>query len=213
MKILCLLILIFSSSVFSKNIEIKSISELGQYVDENTLVIFDLDNTIFEATRHDCHADRFYDEVKSGTTKKDAYEKWAKSQESCPVKLVENEIRGEITKLREMGAQVMALTARGHDLMGATYKQLRGLEIEFGEKAIDYLSKDIVFAFGILFVSPFYPKGPALLEFLNWNGFSPSKIVFVDDLVENIVSLEGTLPHVEFIGLHYPLVQNSRMNN
>lgn len=213
MKNSILFFILVTSMAHSSQVKIKSITELGSYVDLDTLVIFDLDNTVFQAKTYDCHIDRCYDQFRISPEKvQEIYLRWVESQKSCSVELVELETRLEIEQLQKQNIKVMALTSRGVDLVDDTLKQLHSLGVSFLQTP---LSNDpIEFSFnskakfidGILFVSINDSKGKILAAYFDKIKYKPKKIVFIDDLIENLESLETSFPNVEFIGLHYPLV-------
>jgi len=63
---------------------------------------------------------------------------------------------------------------------------------------------------GVIFCSDFNDKGPVLLAYLNKMKFSPRKIVFIDDTLHNLHSVNETFATqpIEVISLYYPLVAN-----
>jgi FMN phosphatase YigB (HAD superfamily) len=61
---------------------------------------------------------------------------------------------------------------------------------------------------GVLFVNgTTVSKGDAFLSFLRKTGFSPDKIIFIDDREDNLISLEAAIQKlgrpVEYWGLHF----------
>lgn len=224
MKNLFLLLISLAGLVHSSHIEIKTMTELGSFVDADTLVIFDLDNTVFQAKRYDCHADWGYDHVRaerklgpvSSERIQQIYLQWLKAQKTCPVEFVEVETGFEIDQLQKRNIKVMALTSRGSDSADDTLDQLRSLGVSFLPTALsmdfaefDFNSK-AKFLEGVLFVSIDSSKGDVLRAYFETIRYQPKKIVFIDDLVENLESIEASFPEIEFFGLHYPLVLNRR---
>ncbi|MEI6805553.1 MAG: DUF2608 domain-containing protein [Myxococcaceae bacterium] len=219
------LIFLVSSVVLahSSYVEIGSMKELKSFVDAETLVIFDLDNTVFHAKRYDCHASWCYDQVeaekKIGSLSLERgmqiYLQWAESQKSCPVEFVEAETALEIEQLQKRNIKIMALTSRGVDLENETLEQLRSLGLSFASSALsrDFLEFSVKtkakFVEGILFVSMQNSKGSSLKKYFDLVNYQPKKIVFIDDLMENLESLEASFRDINFIGLHYPLVSNN----
>lgn len=57
---------------------------------------------------------------------------------------------------------------------------------------------------GVLF-SALHPKGPILIAFLKEINFVPSKVVFVDDILDNILSVTEAMDNlgIDCVGIHY----------
>lgn len=130
MKIVLILFVSVVCLAHSSNVEMRSMTQLREYVDENTLVIFDIDDTVFQATKYDCHTDWGYDQIRreekngvvSNTKKLEIYAQWEKAQETCEVEFVEPETLSEIKQLQDRNIKVMALTARGADTAASTFQ-------------------------------------------------------------------------------------------
>ncbi len=94
-----------------------------------------------------------------------------------------------IRSLRKKGATVVALTALEYELSDWRVAQLEGLGFDFGEgpKADHPCYKK-----GILF-SDETPKGEVLVSFFNHLGVKPKKVIFFDDSLKFIKSVESEL--------------------
>jgi hypothetical protein len=186
--------------------EIKTISEVKDWIVPDTLVIFDLDNTVFEAEDIVAHANFYHDMMKKypehgQKTLKKIWDAIKKSN----FKLVEP-ITVEIIKdLQDQGVVVMALTSRDLELKEATLRQVKSAGIDFSKTSPKRESRYC--HNGILFADDNFPKGPALLAYLAGTGFKPKRIILVDDLETNLISVGNT---TGAIGLHYPLVDKKR---
>ncbi|MGD9592248.1 MAG: DUF2608 domain-containing protein, partial [Candidatus Berkiella sp.] len=213
----------------SKIHTIQSMQEIEKYIDHRTLVIFDLDHTVFEGKNYGYgHANWYYDEIDRGKAKGKnekeiifkIFPHWLVSQKdkSAHVKPVETLTPALIAKLQKKNNIVMSLTARQVPLVDITIKHLVEINIDFSSNT---LPDTIIHGFyaptlmksGIIFTSEYNDKGEVLKAYLNKLNIHPQKIVFVDDSKRHLQAVTKFYPHIEVIGLHYPLVaQNKRKN-
>lgn len=131
-----------------------------------------------------------------------------------------------LMQLKEKGAAVMALTASFTGSFGSIdnmekwrTQHLRRLGIDFSKSAphtspvlfnnlASYRGNFPNYVEGILFANgKVVSKGEALLSFIEKTQLMPEKILFVDDLEENLKSLEEAIKTlgkpIEYHGLHY----------
>lgn len=186
--------------------QIQTIADVEKWVIPETLVLFDLDNTIFESEDMVAHANFYHDMMKKYPDHghKTLKKMWAAIKQS-KVKLIEPITPQVIKNLQDRGIAVMALTARDMELVDATLRQVKSVGIDFSKTSPTRKSK--YFHHGILFADNNFPKGPALLAYLEGTGFKPKRIILVDDLKKNLVSVGES---IGAIGLYYPLVDNKR---
>ncbi len=203
---LFLLLFAVSCVTVPKIHEIKTMSEVEKWIVPNTLVLFDLDNTIFEATDLVAHANFFNDMLKKypGQREKTLQKTWGAIKKS-DVKLIEPITPQVIRDLQNQGVAVMALTSRDMELLEPTLRQVKSVGIDFSKSCPKASSRYI--HEGILFADDDYPKGPALLAYLKKANFRPSRIILVDDLKRNLDSVGRA---AGAIGLYYPLVDKKR---
>lgn len=186
--------------------EISTISEIEKWIIPDTLILFDLDNTIFESTDVISHANWFNDMSHKYPNKIAEILKrnWAATQKS-DVKLIEVLTPKIIRKLQDEGVRVMALTSRNMVLLEATLRQVKSTGIDFSRTSPH--KNSTYFHEGILFSDNNYPKGEALNAYLKDINFKPKRIILVDDLKKN---LESVCRATGAIGLYYPLVDKKR---
>lgn len=186
--------------------EIKTMSEVEKWVIPGTLVLFDLDSTVFEVQDLVGHANFYHDMSTKhpGQETKILHKMWAAIKIS-DVKLVETITPKLIQNLQNKGVAVMALTSRDLSLIKATLRQVKSVGVDFSKTSPTHKSK--YFQDGILFADKNYPKGKALLAYLKSTGFDAKRIILVDDLEKNLVSV---CADTGAIGLYYPLVDNKR---
>jgi hypothetical protein len=205
-------------------VRISSMAELERYVHDDTLVLFDLDHTVFEGAYIYGHANWFYGRISEGRSQERTEEEviksilpmWLTSQERASVKAVESLTPALIKRLQARGIKVMALTAREASLIPATMRQLAEIDVNFSKSSLMpavFGDKEFVvpvhFSNGIIFTSEFVKKSQVLKAYFDHIAYMPRHIVFVDDIkrhVEDLVNVFSTL-NVSIVGLHYPLVQ------
>lgn len=186
--------------------QIQSMSEIEKWIIPDTLVLFDLDNTVFESTDIVGHANWFNDMIRKYPDQEEKILKRAwHAIDNSDVKLIEEITPQIISQLQNQGVKVMALTSRNLILLKATLRQLKSLKIDFSKTSPFEDSK--YFHEGILFANNNYPKGKALLNYLKDVDFKPKRIILVDDLKKNLDSVCKT---TGAIGLFYPLVDQKR---
>lgn len=137
----------------------------------------------------------------------------------CQVSLVDEKVLHLLEKLKLKGIRTIALTAINTGKFGLISSmeawrvaQLDSLGIHFGWAfpSLDSFIFDQfkgkrslpVYKQGVL-ASARYPKGEVLLEFLKHVQWKPSKVIFIDDRLDFIASVESELereqvPHVSF---------------
>lgn len=208
-------------------IEINSMSDAERYIRRETLVLFDLDHTIFEGATVYGHANWFYDRVTEGRkndvaaedTVRRIFPAWLQSQERTRVKPVESVTPNLIKRLQDMGVNVMGLTARQTPLIPATLRQLNEIGIDFQRTSLmpaifgaNEFHAPVAFRSGIIFTTEYVKKSDVLKAYLERIQYRPKHIVFVDDSlkhVEDIVAM-GNAMNIPVTGLHYPLVDTRR---
>lgn len=208
-------------SAFANQKEIKSLKEVMTEVlkdKQETLIVFDLDNTLIR-TKQSFGSDQWFrrelkvQEAMYAVTKDRAdknkseamqvvLDKWRKVQTLTDVGPVENDTADNVRKLQEK-FKVMGLTARPVDLAYVTQRQLikgAGIHLEKNKfpsidiplvQTSDYNLKAL-FTGGILHAGN-NDKGPLLLSLIEKLNLNPSKVIFFDDIKANIDNVEGAL--------------------
>ncbi len=201
---------------------ISSMQEIEKYVDKETLVLFDLDHTVFEGKHYWYgHANWFYDQIEEAKKlciKEDEiiekiFPHWLYSEESNSVKPVEEITPKIIKRLQKKGIKVLGLTSRQVPLVNISLKHLASIDVDFNSP--DLPKKMISIPFdqptimknGTIFCSDYNEKGKVLQAYLNKLQIYPKKIVFIDDGLRNIQSVMNAFSQqTVVIGLYYPLV-------
>jgi hypothetical protein len=199
-------------------VPLQRMREIMPHVDRNTLVVFDIDNTVLEPMQTLGSDQWFYhllQKVKAEEKLDDeraidrAMEIWNAVQQDTQVRAVEPETPALIRELQQKGIATFALTARTLDSAEVTKKQLRSIGVDFAARPLHPSDLDFTlasparFTAGILFAGEKNAKGDVLLAFLAKVGLRPKRVLFIDDKEKNVVSVERSLtsaaiPHVVF---------------
>jgi len=202
---------------------ITKINELEIDIDETTLIVFDIDEVLITTEDHFSHP---YAEKVFLTQMQHAFDNATSDQEREEIEqklslcilspkriLIEEESPALINSLQQRGAKVIGLTmcltgSLGHisHIERWRLEHLRSLNINFTQSFSgikhcildnlkDHKKHTPLFEEGILF-SPGYNKGDVLKEFLHHINFKPSKVIFIDDLIGHLESVESALHSV-----------------
>lgn len=216
---LFLIFAFFIPCLYAEIIEIDRIEDVRPYAKENSLFLFDIDDTLI-----DCPF----------SLGNPAWRKWVKSSlpenaefslydaltlyiaKNAPYKAVEPTTAEVIADLQNQDLVVFAFTARGRSewntttLEGVdrfTHEQLNYAGIDFKKTPVpnelasidpDYFHEGIIFACHI-------PKGELLTHLFSDLNFTPSVIIFVDDKLDQVKSVEAAVKEmgIPFIGFWY----------
>lgn len=208
----------FAGLAQAEIIEADSIHNIRHHIDPETLVIFDIDNTLMEPTQTLGSDQWFYHRIgdykDQGIDHKTALEKalseWMSVQSITKVKVVEEGTTQLLERLQEEGYTVMGLTTRGLGLSTRTIFQLESLGIDLSvtapthEDVFFINNHGVLFRGGILFTAGTH-KGVALAKFLHLVEKRPDNIVFINDKWQNIREVEVICEkyQVPFLGLRY----------
>ena len=209
--------------LLNKIVETNKIEDIYTYLkpddyNAKTLIIFDIDNTLLKTKSHLGSDQWFYATVhyheNKGMSHQDAinatlphllqimFHSWMLPVEPATVKIVNN--------LQKRGTTVIALTARSLDLTYRTIEQLDHVGIHFIGKGpakcpIKYGSaQPALYINGIIFCGN-YDKGEVLAYWLTQINYHPRKVIFIDDKMKNIKSVEEALHKrgYPFVGIRY----------
>lgn len=133
---------ISSGHTYSTIKPIIKFNEIHQHteIDESTLLLIDIDNTILTPNSHYGSDDYFSHIVKKELTKAKltpaeanlkVYDRWVRAQEIITTRLVDEEIHQFIEKTHAKNAVMIAFTARRPIVAEITYNQLKKHKIDF----------------------------------------------------------------------------------
>lgn len=202
------------AAIFESN----NLADITPHVNSETLVIFDLDDTVFRAPSmlgNDAWVTyQLNIKVKQGLTYDQA------TQEILPLyyiiqyftqlELIDSKTTELFRDLQNKNIKVMALTARSMPLVDRTQQELERMGIFFSKTApyTHDLALGITHAArysnGIIFGAN-NDKGKLLFQFLDTVGYQPKKIIFIDDKSSNVQILERVVEShgIAFVGVRY----------
>lgn len=220
-----LFILFINSFLQSEIYEIAHFEEIYKYLEPETLVVYDLDDTLISMNQHMGSDHWFYHQFdryqKSGMSTRDALEKalneWESVQHLSGCKAVEH-VNPEVVAYTQAHYTVIGLTTRGLALASRTSQLLResGYNLSVNPLTQDELhfmqeNEGILFRKGILFTAGRH-KGECLEKLLKAVGFTPKRVLFINDKKSHLLPVEEFCERVgiEFTGLRYGFVDKRR---
>lgn len=211
---------------FKKSIvDIYSLEEADTYIDANTWLLLDIDNTLLEATQYWGHihcidAQRAEMEgrgMSSEAVTEKMREHWIQAHIDCPIRPMEASAHEWIRRFQEKSAYTLGLTHRYTDqrLIECTFSQLSSIGIDLSSHApkvsseavsIRNLPAHALYQSGIIFAGENH-KGPALKAFLeSFELGEPPHLVFIEDKLPNLKSVHDHAA-CNLTGLHYRIVE------
>jgi hypothetical protein len=220
---------------FGNTIRISSFSEMKkefEKADNKTLIIFDVDEVLITTQDHFMHpyADaiflpmihRAFSQATTPNEKKEVEENLSLCMLLPKRVLIEEETPRLIKDLQKRHIKVIALTSCPTGRFGVIpqverwrIEHLNAMNISFASSFPDRKRESFaemasegkpapLFEEGILF-SKGYKKGQVLKEFIRRCKFHPAKVVFIDDLEENLASVQAEMQamSIAFQGYQY----------
>jgi hypothetical protein len=124
-------------------IKILKYSEILDDLDDSTLILLDLDNTIIRSDKDYGSVEFFLallqEAKKNGLDSKQAllesYERWFRAQKHITVELIDKEIANFISKANNSGSQIIIITGRNPtpEIIDLTFKQLNLHKLSFSQ--------------------------------------------------------------------------------
>lgn len=206
--------------------DIHHIKDFLSFYSKNSFVILDLDNTVMEPDK-ELGSDQWFCHLMKLATKakpdKDTIALvialYNAVQHQTRMKVVEEEVIQIIQKLQSQQIPVLALTARGQEIIKTTLNQLTHIGIHFKHPLWDNLNFQIdindegrslpYFTNGILFCNG-RDKGACLDYLFSTIKYKPAHLIMVDDKPENILTVKKSIDKHQcpFIGLRYGYLDN-----
>jgi hypothetical protein len=210
------LLLLFPIFIHGAIVQTEHIEDVLSYVDQSTVVFFDVDDTLFTSNVQLGRAHRFLEEwgvlKKEGMDESQALkicrEHWDAIQKKCLVRHLEPEIKSVLETIQARGLYTMALTARAPRTAAITTEQLRFLDLSFTICSPLKLQVELPFENhyqdGLWFVG-LNEKGKSARKWLDTIPSHPGKIILIDDTCKHLKNMEENLADlkIEFIGIHY----------
>jgi len=214
-----LMLLTLSIPLAASIIESNTLTAVLDYIDApNTLVIFDIDNTIARPIQELSSDEWFCHLVDSRMAQGHDYitsiyyalPAAFYAQFNIPLTPTEHGIKELLANLSNKGIAVMALSTRSLFIAERTLEQLDNIGIEFYAPQFD--PSDLVlpmlhpcfYKHGILFGGN-NDKGQALMCLFNLMNYRPETVIFIDDKMKYVVSVESALEQegINYYGIRY----------
>ncbi|MFH0898882.1 MAG: DUF2608 domain-containing protein [bacterium] len=224
MSTVLMLLLFVSSHLGAVIVETSKLKSLYEYVDNDTVVVFDLDHTIIE---NEIDLDSWIPEnitklQEEGLSQNDAVQYTLSMYYTLQHFVTLHPIGGSkeiIENLQNHNIKVLALTNRSIPVLQTTIKQLKNKGIDFSRTSVS--KKDLKlsvthagkFSQGIISAGA-NDKGAMLFAYFNAIGYKPKKIVFVDDKIKYVESVEKTAKNnnVDYVGIRLSLQDHKKKN-
>lgn len=206
-------------SLDAQIIELDHFADMTKYVDADTLVLLDIDDTILVPKQMLGSDEWFCAQLQRNrettSSREEALEQtlaqWEAIRMITKMELVEPGTNDVIAMLQHRGHCVMGLTTQGFTLATRTSRQLAREGIFFTKTAptreehyLQLNGHGVLFRNGILFTSG-TSKGESLFRWLDQVGITPQRILFVNDKESHLRDVErgAEKHHVPFVGLRY----------
>lgn len=217
-----LFIALFFSSFFfdlqAKIIEVSKLEEVLPYVDHETLVVLDLDDTLIvpkQMLGGDCW---FRSEMKrlqdNGFSMEESLAKmlpdYFSLQHHLEVLPVEVTTAQVVHQFQQKAHKVIGLTTRSSELAFRTMQQLRSIDIDLSLKSLSDTEHNLNTHFphdyiqGILFTQGNH-KGEVLQRLCQHINYQPKKVIFINDKHKYVMQLEETFSalKIPYLGFRY----------
>ncbi len=199
-------------------IESNTLEAVRDHIEQNTLVIFDIDNTLARPAQELSSDEWFCHLVNTKMAEGHDYitsiyyalPATYYAQFNVALQATEISAASLIANLIDQNIPTMALTTRSLFVSERTFEQLEDINIRF---LLQNISQDDLvlpmphpcfYKNSILFGGN-NDKGETLITFFHWMNYYPKKVVFIDDKMKYLVAVEKALKHhnIEFVGIRY----------
>lgn len=204
-----LFFLVATFSLQAEIVEISHLDEMTSHITPQTLIVFDIDNTIYHSKQY-LGSDEWFGHRCQQHGLDQALSEWMAVQNITDVVPVEEHVATYIADLQQKGYTVMGLTTRGLGMALCTTRQLGSLGVHLGKSAP---SQDehfftnglgILYRQGILFTSGTH-KGICFKKLMELIDYQPKRVVFINDKASHLKPVEEVCLQqgIDFTGLRY----------
>lgn len=218
------------SSLSAKIIEASHLEEVNEYfdnLDSQSLVMWDVDHTLITPADpilqigNESITREIYQRYLGNKTNENKKELISRIFSRLPYCLVDSRLPHLISSLQDKGIPTMAFTAMKTGSFGVIssmehwrFHQLKKVNIDFSDffpmysglnwQVTSPKAGSPAFRSGIL-CSDHLDKGPVLDKFLQEIAWKPTQVIFFDDTLACLTSVENTLRalNIPFVGIHY----------
>ncbi len=205
--------------LFAEIQEVHHFKELKNYVDSDSFLLIDIDDTLLIPDQmlgcDEWFMERMKELQNNGFSFEEALEKvlfeWEGIRSLTSMQLVEEDCKQMIEELQEKKIPSICFTTQRFALAPRTIYQLNqhGIEMKRSSPILEnqfFMTQNlgILFFDGVLFTNGTH-KGKTLLNFCERNQLYPKKIVFINDKLSHLKEVELSCYEngIEFIGLRY----------
>ncbi|MBS0648978.1 MAG: DUF2608 domain-containing protein [Verrucomicrobia bacterium] len=211
-------------------IEAKSVEEMQPHVEEGTLVLFGMTDTLTDSTlslgskpwrQYIRRQLRPIQDINEAGNLHDQWTYYVATQ--VPLKPVQDEFIGWIDQMQQNNIPVFCLTGRGRDVWyesivqevdQLTEYQLKKININFEKTKVpeDLQKADTKYFYHGIFYSDPYSKGELIDKILNETGYKPKKVIVVDDKWDQLQSIQQKMTEADipFVGILYQRAEKER---
>ena len=199
-------------------IESNQLTTVLNYIDADTLVIFDIDNTLArpaeELSSDEWFCHKVNEKMAEGhdyiTSIYYALPATYYAQFNVPLQTTECDASLLLADLIDQKIPIMALTTRSLFVAERTFEQLEDIGIQFllsqvsQDELVLQMPHPCFYKNSILFGGN-NDKGEVLITFFHWMNYYPKKVIFIDDKMKYLLAVEKALKHynIEFVGVRY----------
>jgi len=205
-------------------VESDNLEEVYKHIDQDSIAVFDIDDTLTEMPLDlgNWLNYQLSEIQKGGASLKKAYE-FALPMFFIITNFIKLIPIGNSPKiidhLQDQNIPVVGLTSRSIPIVERTIEQLENVGIDFSINSLSEhpiklsVTHAGIFCQGIIFSGP-NDKGKMLFLLFEKIGYQPKKIIFVDDLLKNIktVEREAQKHNIEFVGIRFSLQDEKKTN-
>jgi hypothetical protein len=219
-KYLSCFLFLFTFPLVAQVEEIDHFHKLAQLATQDTLVLIDIDDTIFipaQTLGSDVwYGSRFEKYKAEGFSQVEAKERalaeFRAVRQLTKVELVEPDTNKVIDTLQQRGIFCLGVTAQGLALATETVRHLNGLGVDFS-KSVPFDPTDgyflnnnhgVLYRQGVLFTSG-TTKFSSIALLLKDKGYQPKAIILIDDKEKHVVDMDAFCQEkgIPFLGLRY----------
>ncbi len=199
--------------------ETNDIAHAFTYLKEDTLYVFDLDNTLIQMAQHLGSDEWFTHKIEHMTKQGHSFSEaldhlvplYAQILDRSEVRLVDPCIPDLLYKMQKKHVPMIGLTKRDPSYAKRTLEQIAPLHIDF-TKTSHFKEEQVfeelhgtLYKNGIIFVGPGMEKGPCLLAYLKKLDKMPKQIVMIDDKMSHVKNIAESIEPlgITFIGIRY----------
>lgn len=223
-----MMFLVFCANLSASIVECQRLREILPLVEDDTLVVFNINN-VLTVSSQDAGSTPWAEEninrliVEKKIPKPHATNLfiplWHEILVVTDVELFDPDAEAIVRYLQDNGIKTMALTNRYTEMAYSTHRNLRSVGIDFAKNPpfpedcpIDKADSPSKYIEGIIFNGLINIKGNTLAAFLKQIGYTPKKIIYIEDKAKHLAQVEQSIAAlgIPFIGVHFGALELQR---